>query len=146
MRLLPQAVYSVLGPWPYVATGLYLLHRLSFLLIANPYYYRVYLIGLALLSIVLLALGAAAVVPPLVILAVRRAGLDAGTALAVSTELQRGQTCEMTDLLRGDLVHGNAQVNVRPGSLLRLAAGEEGGGGTGVVAAAIAVWRAVALG
>ena len=25
LRLLPQAVYSVLGPWPYVATGLYLL-------------------------------------------------------------------------------------------------------------------------
>ena len=55
LRLLPQAVYSVLGPWPYVATGLYLLHRLSFLFLANPYYYRVYLLGLALLSVVLLA-------------------------------------------------------------------------------------------
>ena len=41
LRLLPQTVYAVLGPWPYVATGLYLLHRLSFLLLANPYYYRV---------------------------------------------------------------------------------------------------------
>ena len=55
LRLLPQTVYAVLGPWPYVATGLYLLHRLSFLLLANPYYYRVYLVGLALLSVVLLA-------------------------------------------------------------------------------------------
>ncbi len=55
LRLLPQAVYSVLGPWPYVATGLYLLHRLSFLFLADPYYYRVYLLGLALLSVVLLA-------------------------------------------------------------------------------------------
>ena len=55
LRLLPQNVYAVLGPWPYVATGLYLLHRLSFVFIANPYFYRVYLVGLALLSVVLLA-------------------------------------------------------------------------------------------
>ena len=55
LRLLPQAVYAVLGPWPYVATGLYLLHRLSFLFLANPYYYRLFLVGLALLSVVLLA-------------------------------------------------------------------------------------------
>jgi potassium efflux system protein len=55
LRLLPQAVYSVLGPWPYVATGLYLLHRLSFLFLAHPYYYRMFLLGLALLSVVLLA-------------------------------------------------------------------------------------------
>ena len=55
LRLLPQAVYSVLGPWPYIATGLYLLHRLSFLFLADPYYYRMFLLGLALLSVVLLA-------------------------------------------------------------------------------------------
>jgi small-conductance mechanosensitive channel len=55
LRLLPQTVYAVLGPWPYVATGLYLLHRLSFLFLANSYYYRAYLVGLALLSVVLLA-------------------------------------------------------------------------------------------
>jgi small-conductance mechanosensitive channel len=55
LRLLPKDVYAVLGPWPYVATGLYLLHRLSFLLLAEPLYYRVYLLGLALLAVVLLA-------------------------------------------------------------------------------------------
>jgi small-conductance mechanosensitive channel len=55
LRLLPKNVYSVLGPWPYVATALYLLHRLGFLLIANSLYYRVYLAGLALLAVVLLA-------------------------------------------------------------------------------------------
>ena len=55
LRLLPPVVYQVLGPWPYVATGLYLLQRLSLLLLANPFYYRVYLLGLTLLTAVLLA-------------------------------------------------------------------------------------------
>ena len=55
LRLLPPAVYAALGPWPYVATGLYLLQRLSLLLIANPFYYRLYLLGLAVLTVMLLA-------------------------------------------------------------------------------------------
>jgi small-conductance mechanosensitive channel len=55
LRLLPPVVYSILGPWPYVATGLYLLYRLSFLFVADPYFYRAFLLGLALLSVVLLA-------------------------------------------------------------------------------------------
>ena len=54
LRLLPPYVYAVLGPWPYVATGLYLLQRLSLLLVANPYYYRLYLLGLTLLTAALL--------------------------------------------------------------------------------------------
>jgi small-conductance mechanosensitive channel len=55
LRLLPPRVYEVLGPWPYIATGLYLLKQLSFLLIANPLHYRVYLLGLTLLTAGLLA-------------------------------------------------------------------------------------------
>jgi small-conductance mechanosensitive channel len=55
LRLLPPAVYKALGPWPYIATGLYLLHRLGFLLLANPYYHRVYLLAITLLAAVLLA-------------------------------------------------------------------------------------------
>jgi small-conductance mechanosensitive channel len=55
LRLLPQSVYAVLGPWPYVATGLYLLERLSFLVVANALYHRVYLLFLTLLTLVLLA-------------------------------------------------------------------------------------------
>jgi small-conductance mechanosensitive channel len=55
LRLLPAAVFGVLGPWPYVATALYLLHRLSFVFLANPLYYRVYLAGLALVAVALLA-------------------------------------------------------------------------------------------
>jgi small-conductance mechanosensitive channel len=50
LRLLPPKVYEVLGPWPYIATGLYLLKQLNFLLIANPLLYRVYLLGLTLLA------------------------------------------------------------------------------------------------
>jgi potassium-dependent mechanosensitive channel len=55
LRLLPPVVYAVLGPWPYVATGLYLLERLSFLSVANALYHRVYLLSLTLLTLVLLA-------------------------------------------------------------------------------------------
>ena len=50
LRLLPPAVYRVLGPWPYIATGLYLLQRLSFLLVASPFYHRVYLLTITLLT------------------------------------------------------------------------------------------------
>jgi len=55
LRLLPPVVYQVLGPWPYVATGLYLLQRLSFLLVAIPFYYRLYLLGLTLLTAAMVA-------------------------------------------------------------------------------------------
>jgi potassium-dependent mechanosensitive channel len=55
LRLLPPVVYQALGPWPYVATVLYLLLRLGFLFLANPFYYRLYLLGLTLLTTVLLA-------------------------------------------------------------------------------------------
>jgi len=55
LRLLPPSVYAVLGPWPYVATGLYLLERLNFLFIANEFYHRIYLLSLTLLTLVLLA-------------------------------------------------------------------------------------------
>ena len=54
LRLLPVAVYGVLGPWPYVATGLYLLHRIGFLFLANALHYRMYLLGLALLAAALI--------------------------------------------------------------------------------------------
>ena len=54
LRLLPPRVSEVLGPWPYVATGLYLLSLLSFLFITNPFYYRSYLLFVALLTMVML--------------------------------------------------------------------------------------------
>jgi len=55
LRLLPAAVYEAIGPWPYIATGLYLLQRLSFLFLGNSYHYRIYLMGLALLTAALVA-------------------------------------------------------------------------------------------
>lgn len=55
LRLLPPAVYQVLGPWPYIATGLYLLKQLSFLLLHDPFGLRIYLLGLTLLTAALLA-------------------------------------------------------------------------------------------
>jgi len=54
LRLLPAAVYEVLGPWPYVATGLYLLKQLAFLFTANPFYHRSYLLFVTVLSLVLM--------------------------------------------------------------------------------------------
>jgi len=55
LRLLPAAVYAAIGPWPYIATGLYLLQRLSYLFLGNSYHYRIYLLALALLTAVLVA-------------------------------------------------------------------------------------------
>lgn len=55
LRLLPRRVYEVLGPWPYIATGLYLLKQLDFLFVANALHYRVYLLGVTLLACILLA-------------------------------------------------------------------------------------------
>jgi potassium-dependent mechanosensitive channel len=54
LRLLPAVVYEVLGPWPYVATGLYLLKQLGFLFTANPLYHRSYLLFVTVLSLVLM--------------------------------------------------------------------------------------------
>jgi hypothetical protein len=36
LRLLPREIFEVLGPWPYAATGLYVLHRLGVLFVAQP--------------------------------------------------------------------------------------------------------------
>ncbi len=45
LRLLPQRVFEVLGRWPIVGTVLYLLYRLSILLLGQPLYYRLYTLG-----------------------------------------------------------------------------------------------------
>jgi potassium efflux system protein len=51
LRLLPPQVYAVLGPWPYVATGLYLLNLLSFLFLGNSFLHRSYLLLVTLLTL-----------------------------------------------------------------------------------------------
>ena len=50
LRLLPQRVFEVLGRWPFVGTLLYLLYRLSILLLGQPLYYRLYTLALALIT------------------------------------------------------------------------------------------------
>ncbi len=55
LRLLPREVFAVLGPWPYVATGLYVLDRLGFVFLAHPLYHRLHLLTVTLLTLVSLA-------------------------------------------------------------------------------------------
>jgi potassium efflux system protein len=50
LRLLPPKVFEYLGAWPYVATALYLVYRLSFLLLGQPLHYRLYLLAVAAVS------------------------------------------------------------------------------------------------
>jgi potassium efflux system protein len=51
LRLLPKKLYDVLGPWPYAATGLYVLQRLGFVLQDDPFWHRVHLLIVTLLTI-----------------------------------------------------------------------------------------------
>ena len=50
LRLLPQKVFQVLGPWPYVGTALYLLYRLGFLLLGQPLFYRLYILAVSVVT------------------------------------------------------------------------------------------------
>jgi potassium efflux system protein len=47
LRLLPAPARALLGPWPYLASGFYLLQRLGFFLLANHPLYRWYYLLLA---------------------------------------------------------------------------------------------------
>ena len=55
LRLLPPRVFEVLGKWPVVGTILYVLYRLSALLLGDPMYYRLYMLGIALVTVTVLA-------------------------------------------------------------------------------------------
>ena len=63
----------------------------------------------------------------------------AGAAVAFDAEFQRRQPGPVAEPARGDLVDGDAGLEVRPGGLARLAAGQAGAAGAGVVAGAVAV-------
>jgi small-conductance mechanosensitive channel len=53
LRLLPREVFRVLGGWPYLATGLYLLYRIGFgLLLGQPLWMRVHLLVMSALALV----------------------------------------------------------------------------------------------
>ena len=51
LRLLPPHVFAVLGPWPYIVSGLYLLNLFSFVFLSNAIYHRFYLLFVTLLAI-----------------------------------------------------------------------------------------------
>jgi potassium efflux system protein len=52
LRLLPRRVFAILGPWPYIATGLYLLSQLSFIFVGVPLLHRLYLLAIGVLTLV----------------------------------------------------------------------------------------------
>ncbi len=52
LRLLPPRVFELFGPWPYAATGLYLLEHLGVLFMDNPLAYRLYSLSVTLLAMV----------------------------------------------------------------------------------------------
>jgi small-conductance mechanosensitive channel len=54
LRLLPDRVYRALGAWPYVASVLYLLNLLGFLLLANTFLHRCHLLAVTILTLVML--------------------------------------------------------------------------------------------
>ncbi|HEY5803221.1 MAG TPA: mechanosensitive ion channel domain-containing protein [Lysobacter sp.] len=54
LRLLPPHSKRLLGPWPFVATGLYLLERLSFVFLASELMYRWYYLGLTVVALALM--------------------------------------------------------------------------------------------
>jgi potassium-dependent mechanosensitive channel len=51
LRLLPRRGYAVLGPWPYIATALYLLYQLGFLAIGTPILGRLHLLVTGMLTL-----------------------------------------------------------------------------------------------
>ncbi|MCJ7452329.1 MAG: mechanosensitive ion channel, partial [Steroidobacteraceae bacterium] len=51
LRLLPRKVFAILGPWPYIATALYLLSQLSFIFVGVPLLHRLYLLTMGLLTL-----------------------------------------------------------------------------------------------
>jgi potassium efflux system protein len=51
LRLLPRKVFTLLGPWPYIATGLYLLYQLGFLLVGVPPLHRLHQLVIAALTL-----------------------------------------------------------------------------------------------
>jgi small-conductance mechanosensitive channel len=60
LRLLPESVFKVLGKWPYAATGLYVLQRMGFALLDDPFWHRTHLLvvtALTLAALVWLMLG-----------------------------------------------------------------------------------------
>jgi small-conductance mechanosensitive channel len=92
LRLLPQRLYDVLGPWPYIVTALYVLKGLGFFLVPSPFLYRTNLLlitGSTLVALVWLLVSRAgkqlpAHVSPALVNLVRLFGWAAAAAMVAS--------------------------------------------------------------
>jgi potassium efflux system protein len=87
LRLLPRRVYDILGAGPYIITGIYVLHKLGFLLLGHPLYSRLHLLGLSILTLLALAwllVSRRHASPTTFVRALRFVGIGATIALAVS--------------------------------------------------------------
>jgi potassium-dependent mechanosensitive channel len=115
LRLLPPRVFAVLGPWPHIASGLYLLDLLNFLFLSNEFYHRLYLLFLTLLALGLLvwrlaqtqlcvAQGAQAAGPERAIQVVRDAGWIAFAVLCVSAIANLIGSVSLADMLTDALL------------------------------------------
>lgn len=54
LRLLPQQSVRLLDFWPYAAVGLYVLDRFGFLLMGSNFLYRLFILGLAVIALVVI--------------------------------------------------------------------------------------------
>lgn len=54
LRLLPQQSLQLLDVWPYAVIGLYLLDKFGFLLMDNSYLYRLFVLGLAVIALMVM--------------------------------------------------------------------------------------------
>ena len=140
LRMLPLEARGLFGPWPLAATAFYLLQRFEFLLLGNNHVYRWYLLGLAMLAMVLTLwlLWRARVrrgnTPPARAVRLLRAGAWAGVAmLAVSVLANVFGNVSLAETLVSALIDSGyvalalyASVNVASAlvhAMLHLAAG-----------------------
>jgi potassium efflux system protein len=110
LRLLPPKVFEYLGPWPYIATALFLVYRLNFLLLGQPLLYRLYLMTIAVVTaaaLVWLVAKARARGPGRTRLhgVVRGAGWLAFAALVVAVAANAVGNVALADMLTSAVLH-----------------------------------------
>jgi len=109
LRLLPDRLYQVLGPWPYIVTVLYVLQGLGFFLVPSAFLYRANLLlvtSLALVALVWLLVRRAhdarpASVPPALIRLVRVFGWLSAGAMLVSAIANFLGNVSLAEMLTG---------------------------------------------
>jgi len=109
LRLLPERLYVVLGPWPYIVTVLYVLQGLGFFLVPSAFLYRTNLLLVTLLALVALVWllirrgrgPRSASVTPALITVVRIFGWLSAGAMAVSLVANFLGNVSLAEMLTG---------------------------------------------